>query len=190
MASTRNIHDRRLADAWATLQAHSREGLPLDPDASRLAFADPEFLLRRETRGIRIPAFRGEIEARVQADGVLRLAGRFRRRFSWREGRVKIALRDVVHAQVKGSQVELWLRGADDAARQQLALELFTPEAANEFVSWLPVATLLPAAAVQELAAGPGRASPHALWMAAISVISVAMVVGVVLVVVLHGGHH
>ncbi len=53
MASTRNIHDRRLADAWATLHAHSTEGLPLDPDASRLAFADPEFLLRRETRGIR-----------------------------------------------------------------------------------------------------------------------------------------
>ena len=53
MPSTRNIHDRRLADAWATLQAHSTKGLPLDPDASRLAFADPEFLLRRETRGIR-----------------------------------------------------------------------------------------------------------------------------------------
>ncbi len=52
-SSTRNIHDRRLADAWATLQAHSEAGLPLDPDASRLAFADPEFLLRRETRGIR-----------------------------------------------------------------------------------------------------------------------------------------
>jgi uncharacterized protein (TIGR00730 family) len=52
-SSTRNIHDRRLADAWATLQAHSSEGLPLDPDASRIAFADPEFLLRRETRGIR-----------------------------------------------------------------------------------------------------------------------------------------
>jgi len=52
-SSTRNIHDRRLADAWATLQAHSSAGLPLDPDASRLAFADPEFLLRRETRGIR-----------------------------------------------------------------------------------------------------------------------------------------
>jgi uncharacterized protein (TIGR00730 family) len=53
MASTRNIHDRRLADAWATLQTHASAGLPLDPDASRLAFADPEFLLRRETRGIR-----------------------------------------------------------------------------------------------------------------------------------------
>ena len=53
MASPRNIHDRRLADAWATIQAHSSQGEPLEPDASRLAFADPEFLLRRETRGIR-----------------------------------------------------------------------------------------------------------------------------------------
>ncbi|TFY98519.1 TIGR00730 family Rossman fold protein [Ramlibacter rhizophilus] len=53
MASTRNIHDQRLADAWATLHAHAGAGLPLQPDASRLAFADPEFLLRRETRGIR-----------------------------------------------------------------------------------------------------------------------------------------
>jgi hypothetical protein len=53
MSSPRNIHDRRLADAWATLQSHADSGLPLDPDASRLAFADPEFLLRRETRGIR-----------------------------------------------------------------------------------------------------------------------------------------
>ena len=53
MPSSRNIHDRRLADAWATLQSHASKGLPLEPDASRLAFADPEFLLRRETRGIR-----------------------------------------------------------------------------------------------------------------------------------------
>jgi uncharacterized protein (TIGR00730 family) len=53
MSSTRNIHDKRLSDAWATLKAHADAGLPLDPDAGRLAFADPEFLLRRETRGIR-----------------------------------------------------------------------------------------------------------------------------------------
>ncbi len=53
MSSTRNLHDKRLSDAWATLKAHADEGLPLDPDAGRLAFADPEFLLRRETRGIR-----------------------------------------------------------------------------------------------------------------------------------------
>lgn len=53
MPSPRNLHDSRLADAWATLKSHSDAGLPLQADASRLAFADPEFLLRRETRGIR-----------------------------------------------------------------------------------------------------------------------------------------
>ena len=53
MESTQNLQDRRLADAWAELQAHANDGNPLDSDAYRLAFADPEFLLRRETRGIR-----------------------------------------------------------------------------------------------------------------------------------------
>ncbi|WP_219209791.1 LOG family protein [Variovorax boronicumulans] len=52
--TTHDLHDKRLADAWATLQAHSDKGLPLDRDPSRLAFADPEFLLRRETRGLRM----------------------------------------------------------------------------------------------------------------------------------------
>ena len=41
MSSTRNIHDRRLADAWATLKAHADTGQALEPDANRLAFADP-----------------------------------------------------------------------------------------------------------------------------------------------------
>jgi len=40
-------------DAWAALQAHADRGEPLAPAAYRLAFADPEFLLRPETRGIR-----------------------------------------------------------------------------------------------------------------------------------------
>ena len=52
MTTHRKLQDP-LADAWATLRAHSEAGLPLEPDASRLAFVDPEFLLRRETRGIR-----------------------------------------------------------------------------------------------------------------------------------------
>ncbi len=51
---TENVNERRLADAWAELQSHADNGNPLDADAYRLAFADPEFLLRRETRGIRI----------------------------------------------------------------------------------------------------------------------------------------
>ena len=54
MENTQNLTDRRLADAWAELQSHADKGTPLDADAYRLAFADPEFLLRRETRGIRI----------------------------------------------------------------------------------------------------------------------------------------
>ena len=70
MSSTRNIHDRRLADAWATLKAHADKGLPLDPDAGRLAFADPEFLLRRETRGIRFQLELLKPDLEQQAHGV------------------------------------------------------------------------------------------------------------------------
>lgn len=54
MDNTHKLTERRLADAWAELQNHSDQGNPLQTDAYRLAFADPEFLLRRETRGIRL----------------------------------------------------------------------------------------------------------------------------------------
>ncbi len=53
MESTQDLNENRLADAWAELQSHANQGNPLQADAYRLAFADPEFLLRRETRGIR-----------------------------------------------------------------------------------------------------------------------------------------
>ncbi|MFT7115912.1 MAG: hypothetical protein ACI9I0_001119 [Rhodoferax sp.] len=53
MENTEHLNERRLADAWAELQAQSDQGNSLEADAYRLAFADPEFLLRRETRGIR-----------------------------------------------------------------------------------------------------------------------------------------
>ena len=53
MDQTQDLSGSRLADAWAELQSHARDAVPLDSDAYRLAFADPEFLLRRETRGIR-----------------------------------------------------------------------------------------------------------------------------------------
>ena len=53
MKKTEHLNESRLADAWAELQNHSDRGNPLESDAYRLAFADPEFLLRRETRGIR-----------------------------------------------------------------------------------------------------------------------------------------
>ncbi|TSE34491.1 LOG family protein [Tepidimonas charontis] len=50
------VHDlqvQRLADAAVEMHLLSDEGTRPAPDAYRLAFADPEFLLRRETRGIR-----------------------------------------------------------------------------------------------------------------------------------------
>ncbi len=53
MEQTEDLNERRLADAWAELQHHATNGSPLTANAYRLAFADPEFLLRRETRGIR-----------------------------------------------------------------------------------------------------------------------------------------
>jgi len=53
MENHQKLSEQRIADAWADLQAHSNSGNTLQADAYRLAFADPEFLLRRETRGIR-----------------------------------------------------------------------------------------------------------------------------------------
>ncbi|WP_293605374.1 TIGR00730 family Rossman fold protein [Polaromonas sp. UBA4122] len=53
MKTPHDLNERTLADAWADLKAHADAGIPLQADAYRLAFADPEFLLRRETRGIR-----------------------------------------------------------------------------------------------------------------------------------------
>jgi hypothetical protein len=53
MKTTHDLNQRTLADAWSDLKAHADAGMPLQADAYRLAFADPEFLLRRETRGIR-----------------------------------------------------------------------------------------------------------------------------------------
>ncbi len=70
MKSTQDISERTLADAWADLKAHADAGLPLQPDAYRLAFADPEFLLRRETRGLRIQLEMLKPELEMQAQGI------------------------------------------------------------------------------------------------------------------------
>jgi uncharacterized protein (TIGR00730 family) len=64
------LHDKRLADAWATLQAHADKGLPLHTDSSRLAFADPEFLLRRETRGLRMQLELMKPDIEMHAQGI------------------------------------------------------------------------------------------------------------------------
>lgn len=54
MKSTHSIKENALPDAWAELQAQTGHEALMRPESYRLAFADPEFLLRRETRGIRI----------------------------------------------------------------------------------------------------------------------------------------
>ncbi|MSQ56266.1 MAG: TIGR00730 family Rossman fold protein [Limnohabitans sp.] len=52
MDATFNPNDPRYSAAWQALKANN-SGLPPSADANLLAFADPEFLLRREARGIR-----------------------------------------------------------------------------------------------------------------------------------------
>ena len=137
-------------------------------------------------RGLDIPRFRGEIEARVQSD-VLRIAGRYRRGFGWKDGRIKIPLKDIVHARINSSQAELWIRASARENLQRVVLELFTPSAAGDLVEWLPSATAYP----EPVVAPPGKpvaASPlQGLWIA---IASVALVVGVMLAVLLWPRFH
>lgn len=138
-------------------------------------------LLGVQGPGPSIPAFKDEIEARVQSD-VLRLAGRYRKGLGWKEDRVKLPLQDIVHARVRASIVDLWLRNAGQQRLQRVTLELFTPEAAGEFVDWLPNATPWP----QPDSRPAPLATPHhghpMMWVA---VIGTALMVGAVLVYVL-----
>ena len=53
MEANTQLNERRLADAWEELHHQANNGNPLLADSNRMAFADPEFLFRRETRGIR-----------------------------------------------------------------------------------------------------------------------------------------
>ena len=71
MDSTHNLNDPRIADAWATLQAHADKGNSLHADAYRLAFADPEFLVRRETRGVRMQLEMLKPDLDQQAQGIV-----------------------------------------------------------------------------------------------------------------------
>lgn len=53
MENSDNLNGSRLSRLWETLHEKADHGNLLQADAYRLAFADPEFMLRRETRGIR-----------------------------------------------------------------------------------------------------------------------------------------
>ncbi len=143
----------------------------------------PAGLVRTEGRGAGVPRFKGEVEARVQGD-VLRLAGRYRRGWSWKDGRIKIGLKEVVHARVAGSQVELWLRNGRPEQFQRITLELFMQETAAELARWFSAATPLPAQGAAAPAVRP--AGLHGLWIA---VTGASLVLGVLLMVLLRRGH-
>ena len=70
MQATTDLQDSRLANAWAELHNYAVAGNPLLPDSYRLAFTDPEFMLRRETRGIRFQLELLKPELGLQAAGV------------------------------------------------------------------------------------------------------------------------
>lgn len=148
----------------------------------------PASLIDVEGKGLDIPRFKDEIEVRVQAD-VLRVAGRFRSGLGWKEDRVKIPLRDVVHARVQGSQVDLWLRSAGAPVShplQRVGLELFSHETAGELVEWLADATPWPDAPASVVSSGkalPVMPSHHLMW---VSVASITAVIGLVLAVLLY----
>ncbi len=144
----------------------------------------PASLTGVQGKGMDIPRFRGEVEARVQTE-VLRIAGRFRKFPGWKEDRVKLPLKDIVHARIKGSQLDLWLRTEKTPELQRISLELFTPEAAGELADWLPAATPWPEADGSGPASLPAAlpVPDHRLLWA--SVAGVVAVVGVVMAVLM-----
>jgi hypothetical protein len=133
-------------------------------------------LLEVEGRGIEIPNFKDEVEARVQS-GVLRISGRFRQGLGWKEDRVKLPLADVVHARVSATVVDLWVRPEPKAKLQRISLELFTPEAAGELVDWLPNATPFATAAAARAAAIPPSTKGLMVAIAAVALTAVLVLV-------------
>jgi len=70
MEANTDLRQGRLADAWAELHNYAVAGNPLHPDAYRLAFADPEFMLRRELRGIRLQLEMTKADIEQAAQGI------------------------------------------------------------------------------------------------------------------------
>ncbi|NKE65124.1 hypothetical protein RAMLITH_04775 [Ramlibacter sp. RBP-2] len=165
------------------------------PSARRNASAGPAgtspvlgtytgILMETARRGVAVPAFKGELEVRVHAD-LLRLAGRRRRGFGWKDDRVKIALADVVHASGKGPRVDVWLQPGGSGQLRRIALHMFTAEAAEELLACLPPAITDPdqPAAARVRAAGARAAAPagRALVVAALGISAVIVLVLLVL---------
>ena len=121
-------------------------------------------LLEVEGRGYEVPPFKGEVEVRVQTK-VLRISGRFRDTLAWREDRVKLPLRDIVHARLQGSVVELGVRPPAGDGLQRLRLDLRSPAAARELVEGLPHTVPWPGSEpLARSGAASARGTPRALW--------------------------
>lgn len=126
--------------AWDARRARSR---PDSVTTSLIQASYPATLVGLQGRGFPVPRFHGEIEVRVQPEG-LRVAGAFRRWSGWRQGRIKIPLEHIVHARTQGGQLALWLRppgaGADTPGErmQSLTLAMRSAKEAQELLHWLP----------------------------------------------------
>ena len=70
MNAPSHLPDRVLPDAWADLTPQDIQERQRRPNAHRLAFADTEFLLRRETRGIRCQLELLKPDLAQQAQGI------------------------------------------------------------------------------------------------------------------------
>ena len=133
-------------------------------------------LLEVEGKGLAIPAFKGEIEVRVQTK-VLRMSGRFRDGLGWKEDRVKFPLQDVAHARLRGTIVDLWIRSGESPKAQRVSLDLLKPEAAGELAESLPYTAPYPGS---EPLAGRARGSAALnplMWAVAVgAIVTVAAV--------------
>jgi hypothetical protein len=137
--------------------------------------------IESEAGAVEIPAFRGEVEVRVHPE-ILRIAGSYRVGRAIKDGRIKLALKDIAHARRSGSRIDLWLRTGHEPL-QRLAMDMFSDEAATVLLQWLPDAKPWPHG--EALTAPAPRSNPSLsplLWAA---VIGIALVAGFVLWVAL-----
>lgn len=136
-------------------------------------------LLGVEGDGLAVPAFQGETEIRLQLD-VLRVSGRFRRWFRWREDRVKLPLQAIEQVRQEGSRIALGLRPVPGQPLQVVRLELFSSDAAADLARQLPGNAPAGVATTVSLVAPPPAAS--ALWVAvAVGSFVTALLVAVLL---------
>jgi hypothetical protein len=101
---------------------------------------------------------------------------------AWKEDRVKFPLVDIAHARLRGTVVDLWVRGS---ARnmQRLSLDLLTREAAGELAESLPHTAPYPGSEPLAGRTGASTSAIHPMLWA--SLVGAVLVVGIVIVWIL-----